>query len=719
MQERAGDAVDESGGTRKRRRGVSLATRLAGAAFGVSFAALAAATAVGVEAGLSLGTEIYEDRLVSLGNAGADDIAAAISSTSAAVDVLGLSPATATALDSFSAAFDDVVPTEEFITAVERRALIDAYDTLYRDELDAAGVDVTLETLITRAGPAVYLQSQYSLVDDPDDRPASVDDANDGSEWSEVHATYHASFRRFVDELGLIDLYLIDAEDERIVYSVEKGIDLGTSLAAGPFSGSVLANTVNRIIEDPSVGSAASDLSFYDGKPGEIVGVLASPVFDGDRFVGVAAGLYDGNVPTVLITNDGDWEAAGFDESTDRYVVGDDGTMRSDPRAYLEDPTAFLDAAELSATITADQREQIERYGTTVLTLPAIDATLAEPPGEANEGAALDGTDVVSAVADVESNRPGIDAGFEWTVVTEIDLAEAETSLDDFRNILVVGTAVFLIIVAFLAVAWANRMMAPVRLVSDRLADPDTSGERVEIAASSPLEFHYLVASFGRMAGVLRRQHRRLAVARQERLQLMQQMLPPAVAERAASGDLDDLDEVPSTSVAVIVVLGLAALVGERGSDGRRIVESLHEELDGLAEQHGLDRIKVVGDAYFASCGHDRPYLDHAPRAVTFAADARDAIEAFGRESGAHLGAAIGVHTGSVTIGMVGQERMIFDVWGDTVSYAHLLARRATDNEILLSDRTHDYMPDEVVTEATTVGDEPVWSVPLSTVGQL
>jgi len=721
--------ADDPTGTTTRRRGVSLATRLAASAVAVSFAALGLASAVGINAGVSLGREIYEDRIVSLSNAASDDVAAAVASTTSAVVALALSPATAVGIDAFDTAIDQLELPADFDLTDTRGELLDDYAVVYSSQLASADDDVSLEAIVPRDPVAVYLQSLYSFPDD-DSRPAAIDDADDGSTWSETHAAFQPSMRRFVDELGLTDLYLVEPDAERIVFSVEKRSDLGTSLRSGPYSGTVLANTVAQVLDDPAAGAAVSDVNFYDPTPNEVVGVIAAPVFDGTTLVGVAAALYDGKALTRLLTNDGDWETAGFDDTADAYVVGADGTLRTDPRPYLEDPRAFLDGAEAAGSLTPDERRRIESLGSTILILSAADATLAAATdgiSSIGERPALDGDRVFGISARLVAGDPTITESLDWQIVTEIDVEEAEAALDQFRNLLIVGTAVFLIAAAFFAVAWANRTMAPVRAISDRLADPDGDQGPLSIDEASPLEFHYLGASFQRMAAVLRHQHGQLAIARQERLDLMQQMLPTAVAERVAAGDLDELDEVAQTSVAVVVVLGLGELVQEGGAAGRAVVESLHAELDQLAEHHGLDRIKVVGDAYFASCGHSRPYIDHAPRAVAFATDARDAVDVFGERTDAGLDAAIGVHTGPVTIGMVGDGQMIFDVWGDTVSYAHLLARRARREQILLSEQTHGFLPAELVTEPVAADtaaapdaestSEPTWSVPLTTVG--
>ena len=117
----------------------------------------------------------------------------------------------------------------------------------------------------------------------------------------------------------------------------------------------------------------------------------------------------------------------------------------------------------------------------------------------------------------------------------------------------------------------------------------------------------------------------------------------------------------------------------------------------------------MVGDAYFASCGHDRPFIDHAPRVVAFATDARDAVRAIGAEQGAGLAIGAGVQTGPVTVGMTGGARLVYDVWGETVTSAHHLARQAGPDVVLVAEPVKALLPDEV--EITPVGDEGVWAV--------
>ena len=707
------DADASSPRGRFRTPAFSMATKLAAALVVVSFGSLAIATAVGLQTGVDLGRDIYRERLTSMANVAAIDVEASLNSTRALSESLALSPETAAAISAFNSALAPLNDVDGFDVDDASSRVLEAYEDTYLETNTAR--DIPVEEIISRSNAALYLQSIYSIGEDDDgepivtDDPAALADAGDGSDWSASHKLYHPGYRRAVEQLGLVDLYLVEPTSSRVVYSVAKSPDLGTSLEVGPFSGSVLANAVGDVIDDPSGGSVLTDMSLYDAKPGQIVGVLASPVFEGDRLVGVVAVMYDGLGFTDLITANGDWERAGIDEAGNVYMIGSDGTTRSDPRGFLEDPSSFLDASQASGLLSTSERAVIEAYGTTVLAQPAVETTVTaakEGSTTIEERTSMTGITVIGTVA------PLSDADLGWTIVAEAELDIAENAIDDFRNILTVGIAVFAIVISFFAVAWASGLMRPVRAISERLGSA-ASSEPLVIPESSPTELHHLASSFDEMSATLDHQQIELALAREKRLDLMRSMLPAALAERIASGDLDELDEVARASVVVVVVLGLADLVRlDAAWSDRDLIDRLHEELDVLADEHGIDRVKVVGDAYFGACGHDRPYIDHAPRVVAFATEARDAIRAIAREDGVELDTAIGVHTGPVTVGMAGGGRLVYDVWGTTVTVAHHLARRSGPGQIMLSDDTHSLLPDEIVQAELDLADRHVWTVP-------
>jgi class 3 adenylate cyclase len=355
----------------------------------------------------------------------------------------------------------------------------------------------------------------------------------------------------------------------------------------------------------------------------------------------------------------------------------------------------------------ADQR-LVEAAGSTVLIQQANDAAvLAGASGvtAVERRTNTIGTETFSATSRVPFER------LDWFLVSEVDVESAEGDLDEFEEFLVIGTATFIVALAFLAVIWANQTVRPVRDIAERLASRDSSGT-IEVPTRSPIEFHRLAESFESMSTALQDQQADLAQARTDRLGLLRRMLPPTVAARLEDGDLRSMDEVPQATVVVLVVAGLSELVAVDGKrENLAMLDELVAELDGLAERHGLERVKVLGDSYFAACGHDRPLIDHAPRATAFASDARDAVRDLGSAVAGNLDTAIGIHTGPVTVGITGGRRMLYDVWGATVSSAHLLARQARPSQTLVSEETRNMLPETVRLDRVEGAEVNAWSV--------
>lgn len=689
------------------RRGFSLSSRLAATVLGVGFVSLVAATLVGVNAGQTLGRTIAEDSLQSLRASGSLDVERQAEYYRRMAEELATSLQAELAIQGFATALDALAETPESELRAVRQELIEAYKETYFEPLKEAGEAVQISDILTSSPAALYLQGLYSVPEPPVTDPIAVSDPGDGSDWTALHKEVHPVYRNAVTQGDLLDIYLIDAASERIVYSTAKGPDLGTSIEGGPFSGSIVTRAADAAFD--SDGGVLTDLSYYAGAPEGPIGSAAAAVREGEQLLGAVVVTYDGATYTERLTSItdavddaiGDDEASddGPEEAWDLYLLGSDGTTRSDPQSFLADPEAFLQDAVASGVLTESDAAAIERNGTTILVMPGTDAAInaaSEGATEAFTTSSMTGASVVSAIDRLEIED------VLWFTVAEIGTATAAATVQTFQRILLLGASVFVILLAFAAVAWSKNFMRPVRIISDRLgrsASADGMGVEVapvEIPGSSPIEFHRLADSLTAMGAALRSQQRELGEARAERLAVLERMLPPSIAQRIARGDLERLDEVPSATVAVVVVLGLGGLVDSGAGGDRRRLDELHAELDGIGFELGLDRIKVVGDSYFAACGHDRPYIDHAPRSVAFAERVAAAVRSMSRGSSVQLDTAIGIDSGPVTVGMSGGSRLVYDVWGQTVTSAHALARSARAGEIVLTNATKNRLPDSV-----------------------
>ena len=680
----------------------STATRLAASVVAISLLSLVAATIVGVTTGEELSDDLNDERLRATVESAAWDVAAELRGFERTTRGLAASLQAALAVEQFDDAFTELTSSVDGADYSEEfEELLTVYREDYIDPLRASGRDVQLRDIAGVSPVAGYLQYEYAVDLGSIARPSTIDDADDGSEWTAIHRRVHPVYRDVTTRLDLVDLYLVSPSG-RVLYSVNKRPDLGTNLRTGPFSGSVLANTYRRVVDNPDEPVVTSDLRFYDAVPDDAIGVVGSPIID-DDLVGVLLISYRASTLTELVTADQSWEAAGLPETGDVYVAGGvDGTTRTDPRGFLETPSEYLEEAEAAGRLTSDERTRIEALGTTVLTQSVVDETVdAGLKGNTatRETTNVTGSSVLSVTVPVATES------VSWYVIAEVDAEAAGRGLDDFQELLIVGAAIFVVVLAFFAVAWANGIIRPVRYISDRISRHGRSEGDIEVPPQTPVEIQQLALQLARMKHTLVAQHEEIAVARAERLGLLRSMLPASVADRVAAGDVRSLEQAPAASVVVIVVLGLADLVRDGSDTGdRELVDHLLTELDDLAAVHGLDRIKVVGDAYYGACGHDRPYIDHAPRSVAFALDALDAIAEL--DTDAPLSLAIGIHSGPVTTGMAGGASLVYDVWGLTVGTAHVLARQARGGQVRVTEASRSLLPDSYATEPIDVDGE-------------
>jgi class 3 adenylate cyclase len=161
------------------------------------------------------------------------------------------------------------------------------------------------------------------------------------------------------------------------------------------------------------------------------------------------------------------------------------------------------------------------------------------------------------------------------------------------------------------------------------------------------------------------------AAARQQSERLLLNILPASVADRLKAGEEQIAEQYPEASVLFADVVDFTPLA-ER-TPPRAVVEmltALFTRFDELADEHGLEKIKTVGDAYMAAAGVPEPRPDHAEAAVEMAIAMQRALAAWNASSGHRLRLRVGIATGPVIAGVIGRRKFAYDLWGDTVNTA-------------------------------------------------
>lgn len=128
------------------------------------------------------------------------------------------------------------------------------------------------------------------------------------------------------------------------------------------------------------------------------------------------------------------------------------------------------------------------------------------------------------------------------------------------------------------------------------------------------------------------------------------------------------------------------------------LVELLNEifsVFDGLAEEHGLEKIKTIGDAYMVVGGIPMPRTDHAEAVAKMALDMQKAIADFNAEKKQSFRIRIGINTGPVVAGVIGVKKFIYDLWGDAVNTASRMESQGIPGAIQVSATTWELLKDK------------------------
>lgn len=176
--------------------------------------------------------------------------------------------------------------------------------------------------------------------------------------------------------------------------------------------------------------------------------------------------------------------------------------------------------------------------------------------------------------------------------------------------------------------------------------------------------------------------------ARSERLLL--NILPHPIAERLKQGAGVIADRFSEATVLFADIAGFTPI--SASLDPAELVAWLNDvfsSFDHLAEQHGLEKIKTIGDMYMAVSGLPMPRPDHAEAAADLALALCDEMARRSAPDGSPLQMRIGIHTGPVVAGVIGQRKFAYDLWGDTVNTASRMESHGVGGAIQVSEATY------------------------------
>jgi urea transport system substrate-binding protein len=130
-----------------------------------------------------------------------------------------------------------------------------------------------------------------------------------------------------------------------------------------------------------------------------------------------------------------------------------------------------------------------------------------------------------------------------------------------------------------------------------------------------------------------------------------------------------------------------------------KLLNEIFSKFDFLAEKHGLEKIKTIGDAYMVVGGLPTPKPDHVEAIAEMALDMQREIDRFKGHDGEPFRLRIGIHTGSVVAGVIGTKKFAYDLWGDTVNIASRMESHGVAGRIQVTAATYERLKNKYLFE--------------------
>jgi adenylate cyclase len=186
-----------------------------------------------------------------------------------------------------------------------------------------------------------------------------------------------------------------------------------------------------------------------------------------------------------------------------------------------------------------------------------------------------------------------------------------------------------------------------------------------------------------------RRYLERIELEREKYEILLRNILPGQIVARLNDGEVVIADRVEEATILFADLVGFTKVAAQ--VTPAVLVDNLNRifsAFDALCRTWHIEKIKTIGDAYMAAAGLLESQPGQAAAMAEFAFAMLDALEQINETVEVPFQIRIGIHTGPVIAGVIGVNKFIYDVWGDTVNLASRLEAHSLPDRIHVSEAT-------------------------------
>lgn len=181
-----------------------------------------------------------------------------------------------------------------------------------------------------------------------------------------------------------------------------------------------------------------------------------------------------------------------------------------------------------------------------------------------------------------------------------------------------------------------------------------------------------------------------LQIEKEKSDRLLLNILPAVVAEKLKQYQGSLAEQFDEVTILFADIVGFTALSSRmRPIELVALLNHIFSTFDRLADRHGLEKIKTIGDAYMVVSGVPLPRSDGAEAIAKMALEMQAEIQKFHGKNEQSFQLRIGINTGSVVAGVIGIKKFSYDLWGDAVNVASRMESTGLPGKIQVTQETY------------------------------
>jgi adenylate cyclase len=198
---------------------------------------------------------------------------------------------------------------------------------------------------------------------------------------------------------------------------------------------------------------------------------------------------------------------------------------------------------------------------------------------------------------------------------------------------------------------------------------------------------------------------------------VLRNVLPDSVVERLKAAPGETIaDGFSDASVLFADISGFVRMARELGPEKTvALLNRLVSAFDELAQRHGVEKIKTIGDAYMVASGVPIPRPDHVQSLAAMALDLVAVVRSVSIAENLDINVRVGMAAGPMMAGVIGKNKFSYDVWGDPVNLASRLEQSGAPGRITICPGCYAALKDAFVLESRGlieikgVGQQEAW----------